>query len=211
MTIDRLTPTRRRELTRRSLLEAAAAVFAREGFHAASLDEVAAAAGFTKGAVYSNFKSKEDLFLALLDDRLEENVAAVQAARDADSPGEGDGFANIRDVLSYPRMRDPAWTRLYLEFVLYAARNPAAQARLVENIRRSHDIALRMIRAEHERLGITSPLPIEELATISLAVFEGLATTHAIDPSLVSRETIDATLTLLAVAMGEPVSPPPGR
>ena len=64
-------------MTRRHLLEAAAIVFAQKGFHAATLDEVAAAAGFTKGAVYSNFKSKDDLFLALFDDRIERQFAVT--------------------------------------------------------------------------------------------------------------------------------------
>src|SRR5260370_10335100 len=104
--IERLTPTRRRELTRRTLLEAAAVVFSREGFHGASLDEVAAAAGFTKGAVYSNFKSKEDLFLALLEDHLEDTLAAAEAARQADAARDDDPLANIRDVMSYPRWWD---------------------------------------------------------------------------------------------------------
>ena len=67
MTLEPLTPERRRQQTRDYLLQAAAQVFAERGFHGASLDEVAAAAGFTKGAVYSNFKNKEDLFLALLE------------------------------------------------------------------------------------------------------------------------------------------------
>ena len=56
-------------MTRRHLLDAAATVFARQGFHGASLDDVAAVAGFTKGAVYSNFASKDDLFLAVFEDR----------------------------------------------------------------------------------------------------------------------------------------------
>src|SRR6516225_6093976 len=64
-------------MTREHLLQAAAVVFARDGFHGASLDDVAATAGFTKGAVYSNFKSKEDLFLAVLDERIERQLAAV--------------------------------------------------------------------------------------------------------------------------------------
>src|SRR4249920_1855864 len=72
-----LTPERRRALTRRHLLEAAGVVFARQGFHGATLDEVAATAGFTKGAVYSNFTSKDDLFLALLDDRIDRQFAIV--------------------------------------------------------------------------------------------------------------------------------------
>ena len=69
----------RKELTRRLLIDAAAAVFARRGFDAASLDEVADAAGFTKGAVYSNFRSKTDLIMALIQRRTAEQ--AVTAAR----------------------------------------------------------------------------------------------------------------------------------
>ena len=67
MTFEPLTPERRRELTRRHLLEAAAIVFARDGFHGATVDKVASHAGFTKGAVYSNFKSKDDLAIAAAD------------------------------------------------------------------------------------------------------------------------------------------------
>ena len=69
MSIEPLTRARRREMTRRHLLDAAALVFAREGFHRASLDDVAATAGFTKGAVYSNFANKDELFLAVFEDR----------------------------------------------------------------------------------------------------------------------------------------------
>jgi AcrR family transcriptional regulator len=63
----RLTRAQRRQQTRARLLEAAGQVFARRGFHAATLDEVAEAAGYTKGAVYANFANKDGLFLALLD------------------------------------------------------------------------------------------------------------------------------------------------
>ena len=82
LAIEPLTPAAGREMTRRHLLDAAAVVFARDGFHGASLDDVAATAGFTKGAVYSNFKSKEDLFLAVFDDRL-----ARERGRDAGRAG----------------------------------------------------------------------------------------------------------------------------
>jgi len=201
MAIERLTPTRRRELTRRNLLDAAAQVFAREGFHGASLDDIAAAAGFTKGAVYSNFKSKDDLFLALLEHHLEENLAVADAAREADAARDDDEIANIRDVMTYPQWWDRTWALLYLEFVLYATRNPAAQARLAANLRRGHDEAARMIAGELERLGVNSKLPLDELATISLAIFEGLATMNAVEPSLVTPQTIDATLTFLTTAM----------
>ena len=62
--VEKWTPERRRQLTRDTLIEAAAAVFARRGFHGASLDEIAETAGFTRGAIYKNFADKEDLFFA---------------------------------------------------------------------------------------------------------------------------------------------------
>src|ERR1700752_4485412 len=67
MPIQRLTPERRRELTRTALVEAAAEVFARRGFEGASLEEIAEVAGFTRGAIYSNFGSKDELMLAVVE------------------------------------------------------------------------------------------------------------------------------------------------
>src|SRR5271165_5975415 len=78
MDLQPLTPERRRQQTREHLLAAAAEVFGQRGFHGASLDEVAAVAGFTKGAVYSNFKNKEDLFLALLESEYQRELATVR-------------------------------------------------------------------------------------------------------------------------------------
>ena len=65
MAVQPLTPERRRELTKTALVEAAADVFAKRGFEGASLEEIAEAAGFSRGAIYSNFGSKEDLMLAV--------------------------------------------------------------------------------------------------------------------------------------------------
>src|SRR5271165_3793460 len=83
MSLQPLTPERRRQQTRDHLLAAAAEVFAARGFHGASLDEVAAVAGFTKGAVYSNFKNKEDLFLALFKANYDREMAALRATLEA--------------------------------------------------------------------------------------------------------------------------------
>ena len=97
MPLEPLTAERRRQQTREYLLQAAAQVFAERGFHAATLDEVAAAAGFTKGAVYSNFKNKEDLFLALLEDAYAREMTALRATIEgSDVPPE----ARIEDFVS---------------------------------------------------------------------------------------------------------------
>src|SRR5688500_5424687 len=79
-----LTPDRRRAMTREHLLEAAARIFSRDGFHGASLDDIAATAGFTKGAVYSNFKSKEDLLLALMDQHMTEQFDEIVGSLDTE-------------------------------------------------------------------------------------------------------------------------------
>src|SRR5215831_19542943 len=93
-----LTPDRRRAMTRRHLLEAAAIVFARNGFHGSTLDEVAATAGFSKGAVYSNFKSKDDLFLELLGDRVDRQFAVVSEILDSAPHEKAEQFPRIREI-----------------------------------------------------------------------------------------------------------------
>src|ERR1700712_5679119 len=87
----RLTRKQRQEHTRSCLLEAAGRVFARRGLSQASVDEVAADAGFTKGAVYANFGSKEELFLEMLDVRFARRLADMDRALSTDQPPEAQG------------------------------------------------------------------------------------------------------------------------
>jgi AcrR family transcriptional regulator len=200
-----LTPQRRRAMTRQHLLEAAAIVFTRNGFHGSSLDEVAATAGFTKGAVYSNFKSKDDLFLALLDDRQERQAAAFGRELDAGPGDEAEELPRIRDLIT--RMWDPGWSVLYLEFVLYAARNPKARAKLAASNRKMHEDIERLIETGHARAGATPRFPSYSLATISMAIFEGLGIDHVVDPSAVTGETVDAILAFLYSSFGIEAEP----
>ena len=81
-----LTRRERQEQTRELLLDAAAMVFARRGYHEASVEEIASEAGFSTGAVYSNFSGKEELFLALADREVEERIAEIRAVATASRP-----------------------------------------------------------------------------------------------------------------------------
>src|ERR1022692_1357490 len=127
MTLKPLTADRRRQQTRDYLLEAAARVFAEHGYHGASLDQVAAVAGFTKGAVYSNFKNKDDLFLALIEAAYSREMTALKETLEhSDVPPEarlGDFVGLIRHEMDHI---PDNWGALYMEFSLYAMRNPAA-------------------------------------------------------------------------------------
>jgi AcrR family transcriptional regulator len=187
-------------MTRQHLLEAAAIVFSRRGFHGATLDEVAATAGFTKGAVYSNFKNKEDLFLELFDDRVARQVAVVADVLEGGSHDTAEQFPRIRDLV-----RDISWSddfsTLYLEFVLYARRHPEAQAKLAASAQRTRSMVQQLIDEEYATIGVSPKYSTLDIAQISLAVFSGLGLDRLVDPLAVTEQTLDTTLSLLFDAL----------
>lgn len=203
MTFEPLTPERRRAMTRQHLLDAAAIVFTRNGFHGSTLDEVAATAGFTKGAVYSNFTSKDDLFLALLDDRIERQFAVASEVLDAGSHELTDQLPRMRELLrSGAFFWDDSWTTLYLEFVLYSRRNPEAAAKLAASAQRTRAAVELMMESEYANVGTASNYPTAHLAEISLALFSGLGIDRLVDPTSVTEATIDTVLMYLYNSMG---------
>jgi AcrR family transcriptional regulator len=209
VTIEPLTPARRREMTRRHLLDAAAQVFARDGFHGASLDDVAAAAGFTKGAVYSNFKSKEELFLAVLDDHFAHERGEVQHALgeplDANADKRDEQLPRVQSAIE--RSFDDEWTALYLEFVLYARRKPGLREKLAERARRQYEETIGMLEDEYANVDGTPNHPLPVLATVSMALFEGLALGRLVDPESYTQETFTGALLFLYDTIG--VNAPP--
>src|SRR5437016_1709471 len=111
----------KQEATRARLLEGAARVFARRGYHAAALEEVAGEVGLTKGAVYSNFESKEALFLALVDVEIGKRVGEVARVVDA-----GGSIEKLQTEAERQFQRfvteEPHWPLLFYEFFSYGAR-----------------------------------------------------------------------------------------
>jgi AcrR family transcriptional regulator len=198
-----LTPERRRALTRRHLLEAAGVVFARQGFHGATLDEVAATAGFTKGAVYSNFTSKDDLFLALLEDRTERQLAVVSDVLAAGGHAAAEQFPLVSQLFRGELFWDDEFATLYLEFVLYARRHSDAQMKLAESARRTRTMVQALIDAEYAALEIEPKYASADVAAMSLALFGGFGLDRLVDPRAVSSETLDTTLTLLFEVLAE--------
>jgi AcrR family transcriptional regulator len=198
MAIDPLTPERRRQQTRDYLLQAAAQVFAERGFHAASLDEVAAAAGFTKGAVYSNFKNKEDLFLALLADIQQREMDALHATIDAsDVPPEDrllDFVHLIRDEVAAVGTH---WDVLFQEFILYAMRNEAAREKLAEFDVATIEKVAALIGEEQAREGVATPEPLDHVARIISALFRGISIMRAIDPDAVDEAFLESVMAFL--------------
>jgi AcrR family transcriptional regulator len=201
-TLEPLTPERRRAMTRQHLLDAAAIVFARHGFHGATLDEVATTAGFSKGAVYSNFKSKDDLFLELLDDRIDREFAVVSEILESGSHEMADQFPRIRALFRSDTFWSEDFVTLWLEFVLYARRNPEARAKLAASAQRSRALVQQLIEHEYAAVGASTNYPTDHLAEISRALFNGLGMDRLVNPSAVTDELLDTTLTFLYDAMG---------
>ncbi len=196
-----LTPERRREQTREYLLAAAAEVFAERGFHGATLDEVAAVAGYTKGAVYSNFKSKDDLFVALLESRYESGMRSIREQLDAAAePHQASAFTD-RLTEGFADATSGTWNQLYEEFLVYAMRNPQAKEKLAELQTAELQALSALLAAERERHGISDIHTVDHAAQFIVALMRGLATMHLIEASEIDHDTIAAMLDFLERAL----------
>ena len=181
--------------TRARLLDAAATVFARRGLAAASLDEIAEEAGLTKGAVYSNFESKDDLIAALLEERIDKPFSQIAEQVDPDAPI--DQQAAQAEALSravWDRERD--MFILGLEFAIHHARNPDAAQRYKGDRDLQEAMALLMERQAQER-GTKLPLPANELAVGLFALGTGLDLMALNDPDRVPDGLFARFLTLI--------------
>ena len=204
MTIEPLTPERRRQQTRDHLLAAAAQVFALRGFHGASLDEVAAVAGFTKGAVYSNFKNKEDLFLALFKANYDREMDALRATLEAsEQPPESRLGDFVALISQQTREEGGNFGLLYQEFWLYAARNPTAREQLTrledENVRGIAEVLV----AERRRQGLVPLESPERVARIVAVLFHGIGLLRVLQPEVVDEALIETAVELVARGLGE--------
>ena len=207
--LEPLTPQRRREMTREHLLRAAAQVFAERGFHGASLDEVAATAGFSKGAVYSNFRNKEDLFLALLGWMYAQELEALRETITSSEAPSGLRLSDFADLVRRQGTATNAdWSVLYEEFHLYALRNPAARQRLAELDRRDIDEVARVIEEEREREGLSPLQSPTEAARIVVALMRGVGMMRSLEPALAADEGfLEAVMTFVARGL---LAPPGG-
>jgi AcrR family transcriptional regulator len=183
--------TERRTATRERLIEAATKVVARRGFHAATVDEIAEEAGFSVGALYSNFEGKDDLFLAVFDGHLRWYEERLGAA--ADTPDPGRVFSDWMDALT----ENPEQLLIFIEFWAYAVRKPKLRrtfaARLAE-------IRAAMATAIEERAAATGtdlPVPPETLALVLLAVGRGLGLEKLADDDAVDDTVADLIAALI--------------
>jgi AcrR family transcriptional regulator len=185
-------------LTRARLLRAAETIFARDGFEAAKLEEIASAAGYTRGALYANFASKEELFVALLEDHVEKRMAGFASAAET-----GQTMPNLFEAMreNYVRaVKDRTWNILFLEYKLFVLRHPEFREKLLPVHKRIFARTAVTLDAIYAIAGIKLPV-----STLAAALAMGaLANTLGVDLALgrmISEGEVDVILRLFFDAL----------
>ena len=186
--------------TRQCLLHAAGRVFSRHGMAHASVEQVATEAGYTKGAFYANFKSKEELFLAILDERFAERVRVLDELMDQGGSMEEQARAGGAEFQDYVK-GDPEWERLFFEFSAHASREEAFRQELIARYRTLID---RIAAVATQRLQAAGLEPPGDPRTFALAVFaagNGVALQQLLDPDDTPDDLYSGMLELLTLGV----------
>jgi AcrR family transcriptional regulator len=190
--IMRMTRAERKEQTRDELVKAASHVFGERGFHGARLEDVAERAGYSTGAIYSNFAGKEDLFLAVLERQVAAHVRDLRAAVEPETDPEKRVAGAAAQWLDEQRRGQRAFL-LFIELWAYAVREPRFRRRFVNRVRALREASASLIAAANLPLKL-SP---DELAVIANALTNGMALERRIDPAAVPDELYGKALELL--------------
>jgi len=185
-----------RGTARERLLDAAATVFAERGYRAASVDDIAAAAGLTKGAVYWNFEGKEDLFLALIEERVDHRAHQLIGVTES-APREVATAPLVSRGLSSLVDEQQALVRLIGEYWGLAVRDEQLRKRYVERQRKLRDHLAGALEARHRTTGVPLTVPAERLATGIIALATGLAQERIADPEAAPEELLGEMLSLI--------------
>jgi AcrR family transcriptional regulator len=196
-TPERLTREEKKARTRAQLIDAAATVFARRGLVAASLDEVAEEAGLTKGAVYSNFDSKEDLFQAVIDERLNEPMRHGAEVIDSSiGTTEEHAMAGARVFVDVVQQEREVFL-LSLEFNIHVARHPELAPAYVARSREQLAQVVELIDERTTAFGSSLPLPADQMAIAVEALSKGIALQKLVDPDSVPDDLLGRVYALL--------------
>jgi AcrR family transcriptional regulator len=184
----RLTRPQQVERNRERLLDAARAVFCESGYAKATLGAIAERAGFSKGVVYSQFDSKADLFLVLIERRIEERAAQNLRLTDGRAPDEA--VASFLRVAEQDAVAAPEWQRVLVEFRAQATRDPELNRRYSELHRRTVDRLASMLDGLYVAAGIDPEVPTRVVASFVLAVGSGLTLERAASPDALPTQDI---------------------
>jgi AcrR family transcriptional regulator len=171
-------------------------VFAQHGFQSATVEQIADQAGYSKGAVYSNFASKEDLFMAMLEEHIEERRAQMARAVSGEDTYEERAMVGAAQFMDMVRT-EPEWILLFLEFTAYASRNPELRPRLAEQLARFQETIKLLLEEGVRAYGIKGDVPSTEMSVAVMALGHGFALHRLVDPEAVPEELYGVMLTFM--------------
>jgi len=170
------------------------------GYHGATLEQIAEEAGFSKGVVYSQFESKSDLFMSLLEERIAER--ARENAEVAQEHSGASGLAALLDHIVRVGRSEPEWGLLVIEFRVHAARDPELNRRYSAAHARTIASGAEAFAAVYDRVGEEPPFPPRQLAEIALAIGAGAQLEQAADPGALQGPLVAHLLSSLLIRYG---------
>ncbi|HLY51189.1 MAG TPA: TetR/AcrR family transcriptional regulator [Solirubrobacteraceae bacterium] len=177
-----MTRREKQQRTRKSLLRAATEMFCKRGLDGASVDEVAQAAGYTKGAFYANFKSKEELFLVMLDERFAEEIERLDRLLAGTDEPQEEAVAAAADFIRFAT--DQEWQRLSFQFLAYAARNEEFRQELATRQKAMRERMASVFTRWKQSFGADFALPIEDITAMTFFMADGFLAGRIIEPDL---------------------------
>jgi AcrR family transcriptional regulator len=201
----RMTREQSRANTRERLLEAARSVFARNGFHGASVEEVASEAGFSTGALYSNFEGKEDLFLALMDREIEDHAREISRAVAEQASMSGRATGGARRWMTMIE-REPEALLLFMEFWAYGVRDARVRPKVAARFAEMRRVLTGLIADGVRDFDLELEIPAEQLAIAIDALADGIARQKLADPAAVPDELMGTLLNALLAAFTRPAA-----
>ncbi len=206
----RMTREQSRANTRERLLRAARSVFARSGFHGASVEEIASEAGFSTGALYSNFSGKEDLFLVLMEREIDEYAREIADAVRARASVAERATGGARQWMTMIE-RDPEVLLLFMEFWAYAVRDARVRPKIAARFAQVRELLTTLIADGVREFDLELDIPAEQLAVAIDALADGIARQKLADPDAVPDELMGRVLALLLAGATRPAGTGPGR
>ena len=172
----------KQQRTRGALLRSASKLFCRRGLEGTSIDDVAEAAGYTKGAFYANFKSKEELFLVMLDEKFSREFERLdRALAGTDEPDE-EARTAAADYIHFAS--DDEWPRLYFQFAAHAARDEEFRQEFATRQRAMRDRLVKLYERWSKDFPADPPLPLADIAAMTYFMADGFLVDRLIEPGL---------------------------
>jgi AcrR family transcriptional regulator len=203
--VGRLTREQSKANTRERLLGAARSVFARSGFHGASVEEIASRAGFSTGALYSNFDGKEDLFLALMEREIDAHAREIAEAVGQRASVAERATGGARQWMTMIE-REPELLLLFMEFWAYGVRDAEIRPKVAEQFAHMREVLTKLIADGAREFELALDIPAEQLAIAIDALADGIARQKLADPDAVPDELMGRVLSLLFAAATRPAA-----